>query len=171
MAHTAAVFGIYPNRQSVEKAINALKQSGYRDKDISILSSEDASTVHEKHTKAPEGAAIGGSMGSLIGATIGWLAGMNVMPIWGRKNFVAAGPILSLLAGAGIGGSLGWLIGVLVGMGFPEYEARRYEGLIREGGILVSVHADTMEWKNRAVGILERTGAQDVGTETELKAA
>jgi hypothetical protein len=171
MAHTSAIFGIYQNRQSVERAVNALKDSGYRDKDISILSSEETSTMHKKSTKAPEGAATGGSAGALIGATLGWLAGMNVLPIPGRKNFVAAGPILSLLAGAGIIGSLGWIIGALVGMGFPEYEAKRFEGMMKGGGILVAVHADSKDWKNRALDILERTGAADMGVEPELKAA
>ncbi len=172
MAQTSAIFGIYENRQAVERAVNALKDSGYRDKDISILSAEETSTVHQKHTKAPEGAATGGSTGALVGAALGWLAGMNVLPIPGRRNFVAAGPILSLLAGAGIGGTIGWIAGALIGMGFPEYEAKRYEGLMKgEGGILVSVHADSKDWKNRAMDILERTGARDVAVETELKAA
>ncbi len=171
MAHTSAIFGIYQDKPSVERAINALKESGYRERDISILSSEGTSTVHMKASKAPEGAATGGSAGAMIGAALGWLAGMNVVPIPGRKNFVAAGPILSLLAGAGIGGTIGWITGALVGMGFPEYEAKRYEGLMKGGGILLTVHADSKDWKNKALDILERTGAHDVGYEPELKAA
>ncbi len=171
MAQTSAIFGIYDNRQAVDRAVNTLKDSGYRDKDISILSAEETSTMHKKATKAPEGAATGGSTGALVGATLGWLAGMNVLPIPGRRNFVAAGPILSLLAGAGIGGTIGWLAGALIGMGFPEYEAKRYEGLMKGGGILVSVHADSKDWKNRAMDILERTGARDIAVEPELKAA
>ncbi len=171
MTRTAAVFGIYQNRQMVEKAINTLKQAGYRDKDISVLSAEETGTVHMKHTKAPEGAATGGSTGALIGAAAGWLAGMNVLPVPGRQSFVAAGPILSLLAGAGIGGTIGWITGALIGMGLPEYEAKRYQGRVKEGGVLVSVHADDVEWKNRAREILERTGAEDIGAEAEAKAA
>lgn len=171
MAKTSAIFGIYDNREAVDRAVNALKDSGYRDKDISVISAGETSTIHKRHTKAPEGAATGGSIGALAGATLGWLAGMNVLPIPGRKNFVAAGPILSLLAGSGIGGTVGWIAGALIGAGFPEYEVKRYQGLMKEGGILVSVHADSKEWKNRAMDILQRTGAHDVAVEPELVAA
>ena len=171
MAQTSAIFGLYDSRQAVERAVNVLKESGYRDKDIAVLSAEETSTIHKKHTKFPEGAALGGSIGSLVGATLGWLAGMNVLPMPGRKNFVAAGPIISLLAGSGIGGSIGWVAGALIGAGFPEYEAKRYQGLEKGGGILVSVHADSKDWKNRAMDILEQTGAHDIAVEPELKAA
>jgi hypothetical protein len=52
-------------------------------------------------------------------------------------------------------------------MGIPEYEAKRYEGRINKGGILLSVHADDSEWKNRGKEILERTGAEDIGSRKE----
>jgi hypothetical protein len=62
------------------------------------------------------------------------------------------------------------LAGALVGMGIPEYEAKRYEGRIKEGGILLSVHTDNADWKKRAMEILKRTGAIDIGAEGEGKA-
>ena len=52
-------------------------------------------------------------------------------------------------------------------MGIPEYEAKRYEGRIREGGVLVSVHCDTTDWVKRAKEIMAQTGAQDVGAAGE----
>src|ERR671915_415283 len=72
--------------------------------------------------------------------------------------------------GAGVGGTVGGLTGALVGAGIPEYEAKRFEGRIKDGGILVSVHCDNSEWTSRAKDILERTGAQDVSSAGEASA-
>jgi hypothetical protein len=77
---------------------------------------------------------------------------------------------MAALAGAGVGGTVGGLTGALVGAGIPEYEAKRYEGRIKEGGILVSVHCDNSEWTSRAKDILEKTGAQDVSSAGEASA-
>lgn len=57
-----------------------------------------------------------------------------------------------------------------MGMGIPEYEAKRYEGRIREGGILLSVHCDDSEWVKRAKNILEETGAEDISSAGEAAA-
>jgi hypothetical protein len=52
-------------------------------------------------------------------------------------------------------------------MGIPEYEAKRYEGRVKDGGILLSVHSDSSEETKRAKDVLERTGAQDVSSTGE----
>jgi hypothetical protein len=52
-------------------------------------------------------------------------------------------------------------------MGIPEYEAKRYEGRVKDGGILLSVHSDDSQWTKRAKEILERTGARDVSSTGE----
>ena len=77
---------------------------------------------------------------------------------------------MGALAGIGSGGVVGAVIGALVGMGIPEYETKRYEGLVREGGILVSVHCDNSEWVGRAQDILERTGATNTASAGENSA-
>ena len=74
---------------------------------------------------------------------------------------------MAALAGAGAGGALGGLVGALVGMGIPEYEAKRYEGHVKDGGILLSVHCDNSDWVGRAKAILERTGAHDISSAGE----
>ena len=56
---------------------------------------------------------------------------------------------MAALAGVGAGGLAGGIAGALIGMGIPEYEANRYEGRIKEGGILLSVHADDRDWKKK----------------------
>src|SRR5438445_1060007 len=168
-----AVFGIYPTYGAVDGAVESLRASGFRNTDISVLLPENVGTkdfAHEKGTKAPEGAATGATAGVAIGGTLGLLAGIGAIAIPGLGPFIAAGPIMGALAGAGGGGVVGGLIGALVGMGIPEYEAKRYEGLIKEGRILLSVHCDNSDWVKRAKNILERTGARDISSTGESSA-
>src|SRR5260370_3456726 len=168
-----AVFGIYQDRVTVENAVDMLRRAGFRNTDISVLFPYNEGTkdfAAEKNTKAPEGTAAGATSGAVVGGTLGWLAGIGALAIPGLGPFIAAGPIMAALAGAGAGGAMGGLIGALVGMGIPEYEAKRYEGRVREGGILLSVHCDSSEWVSRAKEILKNTGAQDVSSTGEAAA-
>src|SRR5664280_1224891 len=165
-----AVYGIYPDRQLVEKAVEELKNAGFRNTDISVLFPESSGTKDfavEKETKAPEGAATGAGTGAVIGGALGWLMGIGMLAIPGIGPFIAAGPIMAALAGAGAGGLTGGIAGALIGMGIPEYEANRYEGRIKDGGILLSIHADDSDWKNKGKDILKRTGAEDIGVKGE----
>src|SRR5664280_3484630 len=146
---TKAVFCIAQNIDQTESIVNDLRTAGFSTNDISVLFPDKSTTkdfAHEKHTKAPEGAAIGGSVGLGTGAVLGLLAGIGALAIPGVGPFIAAGPIMTALAGMGVGGAVGGLVGALVGMGIPEYEAIRYDGRVRQGGILVSVHCDDSEW-------------------------
>ena len=104
----------------------------------------------KKTRKLPEGTTTGVAAGGAIGGTLGLLAGIGALAIPGLGPFIAAGPIMGALAGAGAGGAVGGLVGALVGMGIPEYEAKRYEGQVKDGGILLSVHCDDSEWVGRA---------------------
>jgi|SRR5579884_3797218 len=168
-----AAFGIYKDRASVENAVNALKQADFRNTDISVLFPDNSGTkdfAHEKNTKAPEGAATGAGSGAVVGGTLGWLVGIGALAIPGVGPFIAAGPIVAALAGVGVGGAIGGITGALVGMGIPEYEAKRYEGRVKEGGILLSVHCDDSKWTKRAKEILEQTGAQEVSSTGEAGA-
>src|SRR6202521_125769 len=165
-----AVFGIYTDRSSVDRAVEALKTAGFSNNDVSALFPENKGTkdfAHEKNTKAPEGATTGAGTGALLGGGLGWLAGIGALAIPGLGPFIAAGPIMAALAGAGVGGAGGGPTGAPVGMGIPEYEAKRYEGRVKDGGILLSVHSNSSDETKRAKEILERTGAQDISSTGE----
>jgi len=165
-----SVFGIYPTVEQAEFGVDELVRVRFSNDDISVLAPDRQGTkdfAHEKHTKAPEGATTGATTGGLLGGTLGLLAGIGALAIPGLGPFIAAGPIMATLAGAGAGGAVGGLVGALVGMGLPEYEAKRYEGRVKDGGVLLSVHCATSDEISRAREILKRTGAQDVSSSGE----
>ncbi len=173
MAKNRVVYGIYDDRAQVEHAVDRLLAGGFRSEDISVLLPENTGTkefAHEKHTKVPEGTATGATAGGVVGGTLGLLAGIGALAIPGVGPFIAAGPLMAALAGVGAGGVVGGLVGALVGMGIPEYEAKRYEGLIRNGGILMSVHCDNSDWVSRAKDVMKGTGAQDISSTGEAGA-
>lgn len=167
-----AVFGIYPTREGLESAVLQLQEAGFRSTDISILVPQNIGTkdlAHSKATKAPEGAAAGAGSGAVIGGTLGWLAGIGALAVPGVGPLIAAGPIVAALAGIGAVGAIGGVAGALIGLGIPEYEAKRYEGRVRKGGILLSVHADNHDWVKKGKAILERTGAEEISSTSEVK--
>jgi hypothetical protein len=165
-----AVFGIYATQTSAEHAIDTLTKSGFPISDVSVLVPETLGSKDmgmEKATKAPEGAAAGASSGAVLGGTLGLLAGIGALAIPGVGPLIAAGPIMAALAGIGVGGAVGGLTGAMIGMGIPEFEAKRYEGRLQKGGILLSVHCDTSEEIDQAKEILEHTGGEDVSSTGE----
>jgi hypothetical protein len=171
MAANTAVYGLYKSRFDVEEAVGALKLGGFRNTDISVLFPDNQGSKDfaiEKDTKAPEGAVAGGSSGAVVGGTR--LAGIGLLAIPGIGPFIAAGPIMGMLAGVGVGGAVGTVVGALIGMGMPEYEAKRYEGHIKDGGLLLSVHCDSSEWVKRAKDLLKNTGADDIASAGEASA-
>jgi hypothetical protein len=165
-----SVLGIYATREAVENAAETLVRSGFSSSDISVLLPENLgmkSIGTEKATKAPEGAATGATSGAVLGGTLGLLAGIGALAIPGVGPFIAAGPIMAALAGIGVGGAVGGVTGALVGFGIPEYEAKRYEGRLQKGGILLSVHCDTSGEVSRAKDLLRGSGAEDISSTTE----
>ena len=165
-----AVFGIYSTREAAERAADAIVNAGFSSADISVLLPENLgnrSIGTEKSTKAPEGATAGGTTGAVLGGALGMLAGIGALAIPGVGPLIAAGPIMATLAGAGVGGAIGGITGALVGLGIPEYEAKRYEGRIQKGGILLSVHCPSSDDVKRAKEIIERTGGEDVSSTSE----
>jgi len=165
-----SVICLSDNEFQTNMIVEKLKGAGFSNNDISVLFPDKSGTkdfAHEQHTKAPEGAATGAGTGGVLGGALGWLVGIGALAIPGVGPFIAAGPIMAALAGAGVGAAVGGLTGALVGMGIPEYEAKRYEGKIKEGRILISVHSEDSDEVKRAKEIFERYGAHDISSTGE----
>lgn len=165
-----AAFGIFPSRSAAETAVDRLQAAGFSHDDVSVLMADKEGSkefASEKNTKAPEGTTAGVVGGGTVGGTLGLLAGLGALAIPGVGPLIAAGPIMGALAGLGIGGAVGGLVGALVGMGIPEYEAKRYEGRVKDGGVLVSVHCDSSEEISRAKDVLKAAGGDDIASSGE----
>ena len=165
-----SVLCIATSELQASNIVDCLKVEGFSNNDISALLPDKSGTRDfsvEKGTKAPEGAMTGAGSGALLGGALGWLAGIGALAIPGIGPFVAAGPIAAALSGAAVGGAVGGIAGSLIGLGVPEYEAKRYEGKVKDGGILLSVHTDDGEEVKRAKRIMEEAGAQDISTAGE----
>ena len=153
---------------------NRLKTSGFSPSDISILTPDRGSVRevgHENSTKAPEGAATGAGTGALLGGALGWMAGVGALAIPGVGPLIAAGPILAMLTGLAVGGTVGGVSGALIGLGIPEYEAKQYEGKLREGHILLCVHAQDSNEAAKARKILTEEKAESISTGSEAAVA
>jgi hypothetical protein len=160
-----AVFGIAKTEEQAVRIANNLKAAGFADNDISAIFPDKQGSrdfAHEQHTKAPEGAVSGAVAGGVLGGGLGWLVGIGSLAIPGLGPFIAAGPILAALSGAAAGGTVGGITGGLIGLGIPEYEAKQYEGKLRDGNILMSVHAEDSAEVSRAKDIFKNEGAQDI---------
>jgi hypothetical protein len=158
--------------EQAEVILLELKQAGFTNNDISALLPDRRGTkdfAHEHNTKAPEGATAGGIAGMGVGAALGWLAGVGALAIPGVGPFIAAGPIMAALSGAAVGTATGGVVGSLVGLGMPEFEAKRYDAKIREGNILISVHTESGKQKDVAKDVFKRNNADDISTASEAR--
>ncbi len=170
---STAVYCIALDHAHAENIVNNLKESGFSSNEISVLFPDKTGTrdfAHEQNTKMPEGAATGGIAGMGTGAVLGWLAGIGTLAIPGIGPFIAAGPIMAALGGAAVGGAAGGLIGGLVGMGIPEYEAKLYDGKVRNGNVLISVHTEKSDQVKLVKEIFERNNATDIKSTSEASA-
>ncbi len=160
-----SVFALVDSEMQAEAIVNKLKAANFSNNDISVLFPDKSGTrdfAHEQNTKAPEGAATGAGTGGAVGGVLGWLVGVGSLAIPGVGPFIAAGPIMAALAGVGVGAAVGGLAGALVGLGIPELEAKQYEGKIKGGNILISVHSENSDETKRAKDIFENSGAHDI---------
>ena len=168
-----AVFCIAKSEEQAISIANLLKAQGFSNNDIAVLFPDRSGTrdfAHEQHTKAPEGAATGAVAGGVLVGALGWLVGIGSLAIPGVGPLIAAGPIMAALSGAAAGGAVGGLAGGLVGLGIPEYEAKRYEGAVKNGNILISVHTDNSKERDAAKKIFEQANAQDISYTAEARA-
>jgi hypothetical protein len=165
-----SVFCITTSRGQADRIVGQLKTANFSNNDISVLFPDQSTTrdfAHEKHTKAPEGAVAGAGTGGVVGGALGWVAGIGALAIPGVGPFIAAGPIIAALSGAAVGAAVGGIAGGLIGLGIPEIEAKRYEGKVKAGNILISVHTEDVGDIARAKDIFTNADAQDICTTGE----
>src|SRR5689334_3177736 len=162
MSKNRVVIGIVDAEIQAENLVQHLSRDGFATSDISAIFPDKRGTkdfAHEHNTKAPEGAVVGVAGGGVLGGTLGVLAGIGALAIPGLGPFIAAGPLMAALSGAAAGAALGGITGALIGLGIPEYEAKVYEGKLREGNVLVSAHTENGDQQKAAREIFKRTGA------------
>lgn len=167
MSDNKSVYAITLSKQQTETIVARLKADGFGNDRISVLFPDKSTTAdfaHEKNTKAPEGAVTGGISGGVLGGALGWIAGIGALAIPGAGPFIAAGPLAAAIGGAAAGATVGGIAGALVGMGLPEIEAKRYESKVKDGNILISVHAKNSDEISSAKEILEGHDARDICT-------
>ncbi len=165
-----SVFCITKSRTHAERIIERLYASGFPYSEISVLMPETETQHdigHVKATKAPEGTATGAATGGLAGGVLGLLAGIGALAIPGVGPLIAAGPIMAALGGAAIGATTGGIVGGLIGLGIPELEAKIYEGKLKTGNYLISVHAHDSKEIDSAKEIFKAENAEDISTTSQ----
>jgi hypothetical protein len=160
MVQHVSTYGIYPSMAAVLAGTEALRAARFRQTDISVLYS-DKPQVRRFFLESPEAAMASVATGLTLGGLLSYLAGIGALNIPGFGPILAAGPLVAALASIGAGTARN-LLSALAGLGIPEYEAARYEGRLKEGGILLSVHCDDSRWMDEAKTILQQTGAEHV---------
>jgi uncharacterized membrane protein len=168
------VLCIVPGHQQALTLVDDLKAANVSNKDISVLMSDKASATEfakETQTKTPEaGAKTGAKAGGLLGGSLGLLVGLGALTIPGVGPFIAAGPLMGALSGTALGAAVGGITGSLVGLGITEMEAKRYEGKLKAGSVLVSVHAVDSDQAQRVKDVFQRAKAEDISVSTEVSA-
>ena len=147
------VTGMFKDKDSADRAYNNLHSRGYTKDDVNLIMSDDARKKHFGHevvktelgTKAMEGAGTGSAIGGTVGAIAGAVAAIGTSLLIPGLGIVVAGPIAAALAGAGAGGLTGGIVGALVGSGIPEERATLYEKGVKDGHIVMGVHARNAE--------------------------
>ena len=170
MSKNRVVIGIVDAQIQAEKIVDQLGKAGFANSDISAIFPDKHGTkdfAHEHNTKAPEGAVVGVASGGVLGGTLGLLAGIGALAIPGLGPFIAAGPLMAALSGAAAGAAVGGVTGALIGLGIPEIEAKKYEGKLRGGNILIAAHVDDAEQEKQAKEVFRREGAHDISSTSE----
>lgn len=162
MKHTVtATFKTYA---AAQHALLSLEANGFREEQISVLVADKSAGKSfniEEASKVPEGAAVGGVAGGIIGAIAAGLTTVGSLVAPGI-GVLAAGPIVAALAGGAAGATAGGLLGALVGLGIPEHEAKRYEGELKNGAVLVAVEADDRDQSKLVKQIFEGEDAYNI---------
>ncbi len=167
-----AIFGFYSTPEAADQAIDHLQELGFSRGDMSVLVPDNENTRVLAQRSAlsvpdPEATTAVLSTGGIVGGGLGLLAGLGELAVPGIGPLMAAGPIASTLFGVAVGGTLGGLVGALISIGIPEYEAKLYEGAVKGGGVLLSIHCKAHDQVTHAMNALIDTGAHEVASTCE----
>ena len=146
--------GLFPDRNSAERAYQGAVDRGYKKDDINLVMSDETRKSQFGHvdgretelgSKAAEGAGVGASIGGTLGAIAAAVAAVGTSIALPGLGLVIAGPLAAALAGAGAGGVAGGLVGALVGWNIPDERVKEYETGIKKGGILMGMRTRSDE--------------------------
>jgi hypothetical protein len=150
-----AAFALYPSTRALYFGAEALRRARFRQTDISIMYSDGEHALRLRESEERTG--VVDDEPESLGGFLSALSGIGAVVMSHDGPFMAAGPILATLISAGEG-----LTSSLKSLGVPESALQRFEGRLKEGGLLLSVQCDDREWADRARQILAETGAEHV---------
>lgn len=163
--HQRSVVGVFDHATDAERALEQLRELGIGGGEVSLMMRDSA--VEEPHrdtgaSPVSSGAASGAAVGGLLGGLAGWMIAIGAIGIPGIGTVVGAGALAAMLTGVAIGAAAGGLVGALLGIGVPEEEAKVYEGHVRAGRILVTIHPSSSMDAAGTQQLLQSNGAYDV---------
>ncbi len=157
-----SLIAVYTNHDDLMDAINRLIEAGVAREHISALAKgEDTPEKSFEIEKENDAILFWGKQGAFWGGLFGLLAGGLFSVVPGFGPLVAAGPIVSslagLLGGAATFGSASALAAWLADFSVEAAEAKKYEDLLNEGKLLLIVHGSPDEIE-KAQNILRELG-------------
>ena len=168
--NTMIAVGTFHDRTDATDAVRELREAGFTDRQIGIVSKHDADwddrtgrklssetsglANDPTNTHWEEGTGVGAAAGAATGVGLGLAVAAGLMPPLGP--IVAGGVLIALLASAGTGAAVGTVVGGLIGLGIPEEHAATYERDVNAGRTLVTVSA--ADRYTDAVDILHKHG-------------
>jgi hypothetical protein len=153
MTMSVTISRLYNSYPDAQAAIKRLEAAGVNYRDISVLASNAEGWYEDDQSAKPgtfpdrdldgkddraEAAGTGAGVGAALGGTAGVLTGIGLMAIPGVGPIVAAGWLVSTLAGAAAGSAAGGVLGALTQAGVGKDEADIYAESLRRGGAVVS---------------------------------
>lgn len=161
---TRSLTALYDSYDDATNAVAKLEAAGIPHADISLVSNkaeQSSAATGETTEHAATGVGTGATLGTVLGGSVGLLAGLGLLAIPGVGPVVAAGWLVATLTGAGLGAAAGGLTGSLTDAGLSEADAHAYSEGVRRGGTVVSVRADDAR-SAQVIAILEEHGAVDL---------
>lgn len=163
---STTITGLFATPRDASAAIHTLEAKGVLPSRMSLIAGKstkkDAFAI-DSHSKLPEGVAIGAGAGGAIGALVAGFTAVGAIAT-GGAGLIAAGPIVSALAGAGAGAAGGGAIGGGIGSGFPEHEVKHVQDALEHGSVMVGVECDDGDQKDVVKDTFKRFDAEKVST-------